>query len=165
MQSSKQVTPDGRLTLGANEDRRQTGRHQRRRIQSCGRERPPRRAQSRGAVVGVQERRVAGHATQVMGPVESTRTRGETMATVEVGEQQLLIGESWRGASSGATYEKTNPYTGGSAGRAAAAMRENARAAVDAAAEAFPALKRGRSDSLGLKGQQKERLGHAGSMV
>jgi hypothetical protein len=59
-----------------------------------------------------------------MGPVESTRTRGETMATVEVGEQQLLIGESWRGASSGATYEKTNPYTGGSAGRAAAAMRE-----------------------------------------
>jgi acyl-CoA reductase-like NAD-dependent aldehyde dehydrogenase len=60
------------------------------------------------------------------------------MATVEVGEQHLLIGASWRGASSGAAYEKTNPYTGESAGTAAAATREDAHAAVDAAAEAFP---------------------------
>ncbi|MEA2422304.1 MAG: hypothetical protein QOF55_1403 [Thermoleophilaceae bacterium] len=60
------------------------------------------------------------------------------MATVEVGEQHLLIGGSWRGASSGAAYEKTNPYTGESAGTAAAATREDAHAAVDAAAEAFP---------------------------
>src|SRR3954469_11525923 len=61
------------------------------------------------------------------------------MATVGVDEQQLLIGGSWRGSSSGATYEKANPYTGAPVGRAAAATREDARAAVDAAAEAFPA--------------------------
>ena len=61
------------------------------------------------------------------------------MATVEVGEQQLLIGGTWRGASSGATYEKTNPWTGEPTGTSAAATREDARAAVDAAAEAFPA--------------------------
>jgi benzaldehyde dehydrogenase (NAD) len=60
------------------------------------------------------------------------------MATVEVGEQPLLIGGSWRGASSGATYDKTNPYTGEPAGSAAAATRQDARAAVDAAAKAFP---------------------------
>jgi vanillin dehydrogenase len=60
------------------------------------------------------------------------------MATVEVGEQRLLIGGEWRGASSGGTYEKTNPYNGESAGSASAATREDARAAVDAAAAAFP---------------------------
>jgi vanillin dehydrogenase len=61
------------------------------------------------------------------------------MATVEVGEQQLLIGGTWRGASSGASYEKTNPWTGEPSGTSAAATREDARAAVDAAAAAFPA--------------------------
>jgi acyl-CoA reductase-like NAD-dependent aldehyde dehydrogenase len=61
------------------------------------------------------------------------------MSTVEVGEQKLLIGGSWRGASSGGTYAKTNPYTGERLGNAAAATREDARAAVDAAAAAFPA--------------------------
>src|SRR3989440_5691933 len=60
------------------------------------------------------------------------------MATVGVDEQQLLIGGTWRGSSSGASYEKANPYTGAPAGRAAAATPEDARAAVDAAAEAFP---------------------------
>src|SRR5437764_1358016 len=60
------------------------------------------------------------------------------MATIETLEQQLLIGGSWRWSSSGATYEKANPYTGAPAGRAAAATREDARAAVEAAAEAFP---------------------------
>src|SRR2546423_2597597 len=60
------------------------------------------------------------------------------MATVGVDEQQLLIGGTWRGSSSGATYEKANPYSGAPAGRAAAATREDARAAVNAAAEAFP---------------------------
>jgi acyl-CoA reductase-like NAD-dependent aldehyde dehydrogenase len=60
------------------------------------------------------------------------------MATVGIEEQQLLIGGSWRGSSSGATYEKANPYTGAPVGRAAAATREDARAAVEAAAAAFP---------------------------
>src|SRR4051812_36679180 len=64
---------------------------------------------------------------------------GAQMATIGVGEQQLLIGGEWRGASSGASYEKTNPWTGDASGTSAAATREDARAAVDAAAEAFPA--------------------------
>src|SRR3954468_8946640 len=61
------------------------------------------------------------------------------MATVGVGEQQLLIGGTWRGAGSGASYEKTNPWTGEPSGTSAAATREDAHAAVDAAAAAFPA--------------------------
>src|SRR3954470_21720311 len=61
------------------------------------------------------------------------------MATVGVEEQQLLIDGSWRGSSSGASYAKANPFTGVAAGRAAAATREDARAAFEAAAEAFPA--------------------------
>src|SRR5919201_1592747 len=72
------------------------------------------------------------------------------MATVEIAqEQQLLIGGRWTGASAGGTYEKPNPYTGESASSAAAAKREDARAAVEAAHEAFqewgrsaPALRR-----------------------
>src|SRR3954469_10177045 len=61
------------------------------------------------------------------------------MATVEVGQQRLLIGGEWREASSGRSYEKANPFSGESAGSAAAATREDARAAADAAAAAFPA--------------------------
>src|SRR3954468_17765388 len=64
------------------------------------------------------------------------------MATVGVGEQQLLIGGTWRGAGSGASYEKTNPWTGEPSGTSAAATREDAHAAVDAAADAFPAWSR-----------------------
>ena len=59
------------------------------------------------------------------------------MATVELAEQQLLIGGNWTGARSGREYEQTFPYTGEPVGRAAAAGREDARAAVDAAASAF----------------------------
>jgi acyl-CoA reductase-like NAD-dependent aldehyde dehydrogenase len=51
----------------------------------------------------------------------------------------LLIGGSWREASSGKTYEKPDPWSGESAGSTAAATPEDARAAVDAASEAFPA--------------------------
>ena len=59
------------------------------------------------------------------------------MSTVGLEHQQLLIGGRWTDASSGGTYEKTNPYTGDPAGSAAAATRDDARAAVDAAHEAF----------------------------
>ena len=59
------------------------------------------------------------------------------MATTELAEQKLLIGGSWTGASSGATYEQTFPFTGEAVGHAAAASREDARAAVDAAHGAF----------------------------
>ncbi len=61
------------------------------------------------------------------------------MATVDVDLQELLIGGSWVGASGGGSYEKTNPFTGETVGSAAAAGREDARAAVDAARAAFPA--------------------------
>src|SRR5690348_6334977 len=53
--------------------------------------------------------------------------------------QQLLIGGLWRAAESGATFERVDPYTGAVATVAAAAGRADARAAVDAAAGAFPA--------------------------
>ena len=61
------------------------------------------------------------------------------MATTELAQQQLLIGGDWTGARSGRTYEQAFPYTGESVGSAAAAGREDARAAVDAAHAAFGA--------------------------
>jgi benzaldehyde dehydrogenase (NAD) len=59
------------------------------------------------------------------------------MATVELARQQLLIGGNWTEAGSGATYEQTFPYTGEAVGRAAAATRADASAAVEAAHAAF----------------------------
>jgi vanillin dehydrogenase len=59
------------------------------------------------------------------------------MATAELTRQQLLIGGEWADASSGASYEQRFPFTGDAVGVAAAAGREDARAAVDAAQAAF----------------------------
>jgi vanillin dehydrogenase len=59
------------------------------------------------------------------------------MATVELARQELLIGGRWTGASGDRTFEKTFPYTGEPVGMAAAAGREDARAAVEAAHSAF----------------------------
>jgi vanillin dehydrogenase len=60
------------------------------------------------------------------------------MSITEVAqEQQLLIGGEWRGAGSGETFERIDPYTGDVATTAAAASRDDARAAADAAAGAF----------------------------
>ena len=71
------------------------------------------------------------------------------MATVEIAqEQQLLIGGSWTAAKGGGTYEKANPFTGETATVTAAAGREDARAAVEAAAEAF---KEWRTSAPGLR--------------
>ena len=61
------------------------------------------------------------------------------MTTAPVTEQQLLIGGEWRGAQGGRTFDARNPYTGETASSASAGGREDARAAVDAAAAAFPA--------------------------
>ncbi|MDQ5833301.1 MAG: aldehyde dehydrogenase [Actinomycetota bacterium] len=61
------------------------------------------------------------------------------MAIAQLEEQQLLIGGRWTDASSGGTFDKADPYTGDVAGTAAAAKRDDARAAADAAAEAFGA--------------------------
>ncbi|MFL5866791.1 MAG: aldehyde dehydrogenase family protein, partial [Thermoleophilaceae bacterium] len=51
----------------------------------------------------------------------------------------LLIGGEWKEAAAGGTFERTDPFTGEPAGSAAAAKREDAHAAADAAAQAFPA--------------------------
>ncbi len=54
-------------------------------------------------------------------------------------EQQMLIGGQFAGATGGATFERRNPLDGQVATRAPAATADDARAAVDAAAKAFPA--------------------------
>jgi vanillin dehydrogenase len=51
--------------------------------------------------------------------------------------QQLLIGGSWTGAAGDRSFDTTDPWTGETAGSAAAAGRDEARAAADAAGEAF----------------------------
>jgi benzaldehyde dehydrogenase (NAD) len=60
------------------------------------------------------------------------------MAIGELARQPLLIGGTWTGAHSGRTYEQVFPFTGDPVGTAAAADRDDARAAADAAAGAFP---------------------------
>ena len=59
------------------------------------------------------------------------------MATAQLELQRLLIGGRWTEASSGSSFERTDPFTGEPAGTAAAAGREDVRAAADAAADAF----------------------------
>jgi acyl-CoA reductase-like NAD-dependent aldehyde dehydrogenase len=61
------------------------------------------------------------------------------MTTVDLEQQRLLIGGEWVEASGGGTFERSDPLTGDTVTRAAAAGRANARRAVDAAAAAFPA--------------------------
>src|SRR5918998_2071506 len=60
------------------------------------------------------------------------------MTTVGMEQQQLLIGGEWTPASSGATFERVDPLSGDAVTVAAAAGREDARRAVEAAAAAFP---------------------------
>ncbi|MFZ0043487.1 MAG: aldehyde dehydrogenase [Solirubrobacteraceae bacterium] len=59
------------------------------------------------------------------------------MSTTQETRQQLLIGGSWTDAQSGRSYEQSFPFTGDAVGSAAAAGREDARAAADAAQSAF----------------------------
>jgi len=54
-------------------------------------------------------------------------------------ETQLLIGGANQPAKNGATFERRSPITGEVVTRSAAASAEDARAACDAAAKAFPA--------------------------
>jgi benzaldehyde dehydrogenase (NAD) len=60
------------------------------------------------------------------------------MTTVDLEQQQLLIGGEWTPASGGGTFERMDPFTGEAVTVAAAAGREDARRAVEAAAAAFP---------------------------
>src|SRR4051794_5298075 len=63
--------------------------------------------------------------------------RGAAMATVELAQQELLIGGRWTGAAGGEMYEKTFPFTREPVGMAAPAKREGAKAAGDGAHAAF----------------------------
>jgi acyl-CoA reductase-like NAD-dependent aldehyde dehydrogenase len=59
------------------------------------------------------------------------------MSTVELEQQRLFIGGEWTEATGASTFERADPYTGETVTRAAAATREDARRAIDAAHEAF----------------------------
>jgi benzaldehyde dehydrogenase (NAD) len=72
------------------------------------------------------------------------------MTRDDLAHTELLIGGQWTGARSGETYDQAFPFTGEQVGVAAAAGREDAHAAVDAASRAFeewsrsaPAMRRG----------------------
>jgi acyl-CoA reductase-like NAD-dependent aldehyde dehydrogenase len=60
------------------------------------------------------------------------------MTTVDLEQQRLLIGGEWIEASGGGTFERTDPLNGLAVTVAAAAGREDARRAVEAARDAFP---------------------------
>lgn len=59
------------------------------------------------------------------------------MSTVDVVQQDLLIGGSWTGAAGGETFERSDPFTGELVTVAAAATAADARRAADAAGAAF----------------------------
>ncbi|MDQ6712972.1 MAG: aldehyde dehydrogenase family protein, partial [Candidatus Dormibacteraeota bacterium] len=54
-------------------------------------------------------------------------------------EYRQFIGGQWVGAANGATYPDRNPFTGEPMATIPASTREDARRAVKAAADAFPA--------------------------
>jgi acyl-CoA reductase-like NAD-dependent aldehyde dehydrogenase len=60
------------------------------------------------------------------------------MTTARAEQQHHLIGGDWRPSASGSTFERINPYTGEAVTVAAAASRDDARAAAEAAGAAFP---------------------------
>ncbi len=60
------------------------------------------------------------------------------MTATQTPRQQLLIGGGWAEATGAREYAQTFPFTGETVGSAAAASREDASAAVDAAQAAFP---------------------------
>ncbi len=57
----------------------------------------------------------------------------------EIREYRQLIGGEWVDAADGAVFDDRDPYTGDVVARVPAAKREDARRAIEAAAEVFPA--------------------------
>jgi vanillin dehydrogenase len=57
---------------------------------------------------------------------------------VAVRDERLFINGEWTGALDTQTYEKKNPFTGGTASHVPAGKRADARRAIEAAASAFP---------------------------
>jgi acyl-CoA reductase-like NAD-dependent aldehyde dehydrogenase len=62
-----------------------------------------------------------------------------TVADTEIREYRQFIGGEWVDAADGATFDDLDPFTGDVVARVPAAKREDAKRAVEAAAEAFPA--------------------------
>jgi acyl-CoA reductase-like NAD-dependent aldehyde dehydrogenase len=56
-----------------------------------------------------------------------------------VAEREQFIAGAWVGAASGETFDDLDPYTGNVVARVAAGGRDDARRAIESAAEAFPA--------------------------
>jgi aldehyde dehydrogenase (NAD+) len=68
------------------------------------------------------------------------RTREEAdVTTIEATERRLHIGGEWVDAAGAGSFENRDPYTGEVVANVASAGREDARRAIEAAAEAFPA--------------------------
>jgi acyl-CoA reductase-like NAD-dependent aldehyde dehydrogenase len=61
------------------------------------------------------------------------------VTTIEAAERRLHIGGEWVDASGAGSFENRDPYTGEVVAHVASAGREDARRAIEAAAEAFPA--------------------------
>ncbi len=61
------------------------------------------------------------------------------MTTIEATERRLHIGGEWVFAAGGSSFVDRDPFTGEAVASVPAAGREDARRAIDAAAEAFPA--------------------------
>jgi vanillin dehydrogenase len=81
------------------------------------------------------------------------------MATAQLEQQQLLIGGEWTAAKSDDVFEQRDPYTGDAVGVVAAASREDAKAAADAAGEAFGAW------SATAPAQRRELLNKAAQLL
>jgi acyl-CoA reductase-like NAD-dependent aldehyde dehydrogenase len=81
------------------------------------------------------------------------------MTVTQLEPQQLLIGGGWTGAEGGRSFERTDPWTGEAASSAAAAGRNEARAAADAAGEGF------REWSVSAPSQRRELLQKAAGLL
>jgi vanillin dehydrogenase len=82
------------------------------------------------------------------------------MSIVELEQhQQLLIGGEWTAASGGATFDRSDPFTGETVTVAAAAGPEDARRACDAAAAAFAEW------SAAPPGRRRELLSRAADLL
>ncbi len=84
------------------------------------------------------------------------------MTTVDLEQQRLLIGGEWTEASGGGTFERVDPFTGDAVTLAAAAGREDAKRAVDAAAAAFPAWSATPGRRAPRAAQRRRRQAHGG---
>ncbi len=61
------------------------------------------------------------------------------MTTIETTERRLHIAGEWVEATGGGSFENRDPYTGEVVANVPSGGREDARRAIEAAAEAFPA--------------------------